>query len=275
MSDLVFDTSYMGHKCICLEETDSTNEVIKRLISDGVTVEGGGSSGQLIEGHPGEGLVVTAKTQTGGKGRRGRVWESPKNTSLAFSALLKPKVAPDRISMVTLVAAMAVATALRDDYELDARIKWPNDIVVNGRKICGILTELDSSTGENNVIVGIGVNVNQTDFAEEIAATATSIAAQKDDEVEITAVLESILKRLEHYYDMFNESGDLSDIRDEYNELLVSLNGEVKVLNPLGEFTGISEGIDEMGNLLVRDEQGEIQKVNSGEVSVRGIYGYV
>ncbi len=308
MKTIHCDTNYIGQHIIQLEETDSTNDVIKRLLKDGVTLESNCNGvGRLIEGSPAEGLLVTADNQTAGRGRRGRVWSTEPEESLSMSILLKPQMPTDRMAMITLVAAMAVARSLKDLYNVMPKIKWPNDIVLGNRKVCGILTELQMVELKLNdvhntmnvhasregktfidymnaamdthkqpyVIVGIGVNVNQGSWPDEIADTATSIYLQTGKKAAKEVLVESIAKNLEAYYERFLEYGDMSGLYDEYNEWLAGRGAEVKVLDPNGEYVGVSEGIDPNGNLLVRDKSGKINKVYSGEVSVRGIYGYV
>ena len=162
---------------------------------------------------------------------------------------------------------------------LDARNKWPNDVVINGRKTCGILTEMDMESDYiRDVIVGVGINVNQPDtgsFPEEIRGTATSLKIEAGETVRRSALVAEVMNLFEGYYDSFLGNGDLSGLRQEYEKLLVSIGTEVRVLDPGGEYSGISGGIDDRGELLVKMPDGEVRTVYAGEVSVRGIYGYV
>ena len=264
----------MIRNCIHKEITDSTSNDISRL---------------ALEGAP-EGCVVTADMQTAGKGRRGRSWETEAGTSLLFSLLLRPRLAPDTAPQITLLMAMAVTRAVRELLGLQAQIKWPNDVVVNGKKVCGILTEMQLKDGTiDYVVVGTGVNVNQTSIPVELENSATSLLLEKervlaDSEckesvkgmcLDRNALLESILEVFEEYYEIFFQKQNFSDLMKEYNESLVSLDKEVKVLDPKGEFTGISKGINEKGELLVELSNGEVNAIYAGEVSVRGLYGYV
>ena len=178
--------------------------------------------------------------------------------------------------MLTLVAAMAVAAAVKDASGLDARIKWPNDIVVNGKKVCGILTEMSVEADYINYIVcGIGINVNHTEFPEEISSTATSLAIEKGRSLNRAEITAGVWRNFEKYYAKFLETEDMSGLMEEYNAVLVNRNSEVRVLDPKGEWCGRALGIDSKGELMVEKEDGSITEVFSGEVSVRGIYGYV
>ena len=220
------------------------------------------------------GSVYVADMQTAGRGRRGRAWESPAGENLYFSLLLRPDFAPNTASMLTLVMAMAVAEGVRS-YGADARIKWPNDIVLNGKKLCGILTELHLATaGTYSVIVGVGVNVRQERFAPEIADVATSLKKELNIEIDKEELLEKILKNFDKFYQEFTLRGDLHLLLAEYNDILINKGNYVKVLDPKVEFTGIARGINELGELLVEKQDGETVVVYAGEVSVRGLYGY-
>lgn len=243
---------------IRLDETDSTNEYAKRFIEDGW------SGDELI--------AITAQYQTAGKGRRGREWVSPPGTALMFSLMFKPKLDMDQCSMVTLIAAMAINKAMAD-IDVETQIKWPNDVIVGGKKICGILTEAVVDKGY--MIVGCGVNLNQEEFPEDLADKATSILIETGDCVDEDSLLECIISHFEKYLEALNEAGNMSGLRDEYNEMLVNKASEVTVLDPQGEYNGISEGINDKGELIVKKEDGSLENVYAGEVSVRGVYGYV
>ena len=242
---------------INLDEVDSTNEYLKRMVEDGYDSD--------------EMLTVTAQFQTAGKGRRGRQWFSDPGTALMFSVLVKPKLAMDDFSMITLIMAMAVRQSLKD-MDIDTRIKWPNDIVLGDKKICGILTE--ALLESKRLIVGVGINTNQESIPQELKDSATSILLETDDCVDHDSLLDSILFNFEKLLDRLSESGDMTDLKSEYEEALVSLDKEVTVLDPAGEFNGTCKGIDNKGQLIVSHE-GQDTYVYAGEVSVRGIYGYV
>lgn len=253
-------SQWLGQHVTFLEETDSTNNVVRRMAEQGAP----------------EGTLAVAEIQTAGKGRRGRSWSSPKGSGIWHSFLLRPEFAPEHASMLTLLAAMAVQKSVKDVTGLDCKIKWPNDIVVNGKKICGILTEM--STEEDSiryVVVGIGINANTSDFPEEIRETATSLALELGHPVRRTLLINGVMCAFEEYYRIYRETLDMSRLKEIYDQELVNVEREVKVLAPCGDYTGISHGINNQGELIVELSDGTIREVNSGEVSVRGIYGYV
>ena len=243
------------------EEIDSTNKKAKELAAAGAK----------------HGVLVTADVQQAGIGRRGRTWISEKATGIYMSMVLRPEIITEKASMLTLVAAMAVQKAIEKlcGQEAQPQIKWPNDIVINKKKICGILTELSLvGTDIDFVIVGIGINVNNQNFAEEIAQTASSLSLELGKEIDREWLITEVWKQFAVYYDRFITSKDLSLFKSEYEEVLANKEKEVKVLDPLGEYTGIAKGITNTGELIV-DIGREVRTVSGGEVSVRGIYGYV
>ena len=178
--------------------------------------------------------------------------------------------------MVTLVMGMAVAEGIRATCGVDARIKWPNDIVAGGRKLCGMLAEMSVEREFiHYVVVGVGINVKEQVFPEEIADTATSLWQECGRKVSRGQLIVNVMKAFEARYKVFCGSRSLSGLVEEYNGMLVNKNREVRVLDPKGEFRGVSRGINEKGELLVELEDGSVTAVYAGEVSVRGVYGYV
>lgn len=255
-------TKWAGRKLFFLEETGSTNMDAKQLAEEG-------------ESH---GTLVVAKKQNSGRGRRGRTWHSPEGSAVYMSLVLKPDFAPDKASMLTLVMALSVAEAITELTGLEAKIKWPNDIVVQGKKVCGILTEMSAEMDYiHYVVIGVGINTNQnqSEFEEEIRQTATSLKIESGQPISGAAIIERVMFCFEKNYDIFVIKQNLADFKQAYQTHLVNLNAEVKVLDPKGEYTGIARGIDETGELLVERENGEIEAVYAGEVSVRGLYGYI
>lgn len=256
----LLNTSWAGCDVLYFPETDSTNTRAKRLGDEGAV----------------HGTLVAADRQTGGKGRRGRRWESPAGSSIYMSILLRPDIPPDQAPMLTLVMAQSTAEAIRIRTGEEALIKWPNDIVINGKKVCGILTEMSTEIQWiNHVVIGVGINVNTEHFPEELAETATSIYLESGEKQLRSGLIAEVLKQFERYYAMFLETGNLSAMQEEYNRLLVNRDREVKVLEPGNEYNGYAIGINETGELLIRTEDGQIREIYAGEVSVRGIYGYV
>ena len=254
------NTQWLGKKIVYKETVDSTNAEVRRRAEEGED----------------NGLLVVADGQTLGKGRRGRSWESPKGTNLYFSMLLKPDFAPDKASMITLVAAYSVATVIRNTTGLDAKIKWPNDIVVGKKKVCGILTEMSMERDYiHHVVVGIGINVNEENYSIELEQMATSLKKEMGNLVLRANLLCDILSQFEKDYLTFLAAESLKPFVEEYNRMLVNKGALVKVLDPKGEFSGIAGGISEDGRLNVFKENGQIEAVYAGEVSVRGMYGYV
>lgn len=253
-------TKWAGQKLVFLDEIDSTNNEVKRLAEHGAP----------------EGLLVVADQQNTGKGRRGRSWASPKESGVWMSFLLRPSFEPNHASMLTLVAAMAVEEAVRVTCGLECGIKWPNDIVADGKKICGILTEMSTDVDSiQYVVVGIGINANTESFPEEICATATSLRLNTGAAVNRAALAAEVMNAWEKYYERFMETLDFGTLKEEYNRRLVNCGRQVRVLAPRGEYSGVSKGINDVGELLVELEDGSVRAVISGEVSVRGIYGYV
>lgn len=253
------NTEWTGNKVVYFEVTDSTNIQAKRL-------------GE--EGWP-HGTLVVAGRQEAGRGRRGRTWESPGHTGVFMTVLLRPSFLPGQASMLTIVAAMAVTKAVRVKYGLDVQIKWPNDIVLNGRKICGILTEMNTEIDAiNYVVIGIGINVSNERFGDDTAKVATSLRIEGGGEIRRAELIWAVWEAFEAYYGNFIKTGDLQGIKHEYDGYLVNIDRQVRVLDQKEPFTGTAHGITAHGELIVETDEG-IKRVSSGEVSVRGIFGYV
>ena len=251
-------TRWAGHPLIYSEETGSTNSDI---------------FGFSDRGYP----------QTG-KGRRGRTWISPPGVNIYMSILLKPDFRPETAPMLTLVMAMSVFRACKELYgdECVFGIKWPNDIVVSARgenyhKICGILTEMRMEEKEiRDIVIGIGINVNQTEFPEEISQTAGSLALALGREVSRADLTAAVWKYFEEYYERFAEAQTLKPLKEEYESALVNRGRKVRVLDPSTPFEGTAMGINDLGELLVQPDDGSaVMAVGTGEVSVRGVMGYV
>lgn len=250
----------MGCRVACYEETDSTNTRAKALAEEGAP----------------EGTMIVAERQNAGKGRRGRSWSSPPGSGIFMSLVLRPDIAPSQASMVTLAAAAAVARGIRRATGVQAMIKWPNDLVLSGKKLCGILTEMTTEMESiQYAVVGIGINVNTEEFPQELSGTATSLFQETGTRWKRGLLIGAVAKAFEDCYREFLASKDLSLLKEEYERNLVNLNRPVTVLDPAGSYSGTCRGITKDGQLLVEREDGQIRQVLSGEVSVRGIYGYV
>lgn len=251
---------WAGDSLYFYEETGSTNTDAKRLAEEGAP----------------HGTVVAADKQNAGKGRRGRTWESPAGQDIYFTILLRPDFAPDKASMLTLVMALSVSEAVQAVTGVNALIKWPNDIVANGKKICGILTEMGLEAEDiQYVVIGVGINVNLDKMPKEISETATSLFLETGQVTARARLLGKILERLEENYECFLESLNLDGLLSAYNERLVNRDKAVRVLDPQGEYEGMAEGITRTGELIVKKQDGTSVLVYAGEVSVRGLYGYV
>ncbi|MGN0318179.1 MAG: biotin--[acetyl-CoA-carboxylase] ligase [Lachnospira sp.] len=247
---------------IFFPETDSTNNQAKKYAT---------------ETDAANGTLFITECQTGGRGRRGRSWVSPAGSGIWMSLLLRPQIAPEHASMLTIVAAMAMAEAIKANVsEAECGIKWPNDIVMNGKKICGILTEMSAEMDYvHYVVIGIGLNVNTTQFDESIKDVASSIYNETGKKISRSAIVAAFSRTFAKYYDVFMASRDLSGLTDEYNRMLVNKDREVRVLGT-GEVTeGVALGIKSDGELMVKKDDGTVAMVRAGEVSVRGLYGYV
>ena len=253
-------TKWAGQNLICLDSIDSTNDYIKKLAEEGAP----------------HGTLAVADYQSGGKGRRGRSWVTPHGSAIAMSILVRPKLAPEKASMMTLVAGMAVAKSVKEVTGLDVKIKWPNDVVINKKKTTGILTEMGMSEGKiSYVVVGIGINLNMESFPEELAYKATSLKIECGHEINRDEIAAALLFYFEQYYEKFEQTHNLGFLIEEYNNHLVNRGKEVLIKEKDGEYTGISRGINDKGELLVEKKDGNCVEIFSGEVSVRGLYGYV
>lgn len=227
------------------------------------------------EGAP-HGTLIVADCQNAGKGRRGRQWSTPAGTSIAMSLMLRPQLPPEKASMLTLVTALSVGRALEELSGLTVGIKWPNDLVVGGKKLCGILTEMSADMDEiHYVVIGTGINVNLDGFPEELAQTATSLLLETGHGMNRAQIVARSMECFEEDYAVFAAEGSMRLLKEAYERRLVNLGRRVQVLAGEKSFSGTARGIDDNGCLLVEREDGTVASVMSGEVSVRGIYGYV
>lgn len=257
--DSIRNTKWAGCETNYYDSLDSTNTKAKELAENG---------------YP-SGTFVVSEQQTAGKGRRGRGWVSPRGTDIFMTLMLKPDINPGNASMLTLISAMAVCNAVQNVTGEQVQIKWPNDVVMNGKKICGILTEMSAQFDYiNHIVIGVGINVHNTDFPEEIRQTASSLLLECGKQVHRAALIEGFLEEFERLYDIYLETEDMTGLQKEYDRLLVNKGRQVRVLDPKEPFEGKAMGITKKGELIV-DTWESRKLVSSGEVSVRGIYGYV
>ena len=251
-------TKWAGKTVHFARETDSTNLWIKRLAKEGAS----------------EGTLALAEFQSAGRGRLGRSWEVPEGTSVMMSILLRPKFEPQYAPTLTLVMGMAVAKAVKN-LGFDVSIKWPNDVVVSHKKICGILTEMGVRDGKiDYAVIGVGINVNIKEFPEEMADKATSLYLESGREFDRSQIPGLVMEAFEEYYEKFAAACDLSGLKEEYESILANYNQPVRVLAK-EPYEGVARGITDGGELLVEKTDGTIVAVSAGEVSVRGLYSYV
>jgi len=258
--ELFHPNQTIAHTVICLPTVDSTNDECKR---------------QATQGAP-DGLAVTADCQCAGKGRRGRSFQSLEGQGLYLSVLLRPKMEPETVSRITAWTAVAVCTAIERRTGCSPDIKWPNDILLEGKKLCGILTELGlvAETGEvDYVVVGMGVNLSQTeaDFGPELSSIATSLR-QHGVCIRRSELARTLLEELDRMYQAFPQEGQ--KWLAEYRRRCVTIGQPVRVIRPGWERSATALDVDDAFALRVRWEDGGEEAIASGEVSVRGLLGY-
>lgn len=246
----------IGKNLIVLDSVNSTNDYLKKLGNEGCE----------------NGTVVAAREQTRGKGRLGRTWQSKKDDGIAFSVLLRPNVAPSEVSAITPLAGLAVCKAIREYTRLDCVIKWPNDIIVGRKKLVGILTEMSAEfDAVEYVITGIGINVDHTSFPEEIAFKATSLLLETGRHIDKNEFLACVLEHLENEF-VKNNLELTPTALSEYTDLCATVGRSVTFQRGTRRISGMAVGVSEHGELKVMMSDGTICLVNSGEVTVQGIY---
>lgn len=258
----LLNTSVIGRNIQYFDQIDSTNLHAKRAAEEGFE----------------DGTVILADEQLRGKGRLGRTWASPKGKGIWMTIMLKPKINTTEAAKITLLAACSVCKAIEDICGVSPKIKWPNDLILNGKKVCGILTEMGAELDEiNYLIVGIGINVNlnQEEFPEELQTIATSIKAAKGSIVSRKDLAAAIINYFECYYNAFTASGSLKDFIQEYREKSAVLGKTIRVISSGTELQGNAVDISDEGQLLVQLENGIIKEIISGEVSIRGLNQYI
>ena len=247
------ETECIGKEIVFVGETDSTNALAKR------------------EKKRQSGTVFVAGKQTEGRGRNGRTWNSDDENALYMSILLKPDLLPEKISSITLVFGLAVFNALKG--YADVGIKWPNDIILNRKKISGIMCEMSGTEQKiDYVVCGVGVNVNNNAFSKELGGIATSLKLETGKDYEITEIAAEILNEFELLYFEFIKNG-LDNILNQYKDACITLFNDVRVIQNSEEMDAYALDITPDGALLVRTKEGE-KVIRSGEASIRGIIGY-
>lgn len=246
------NTEYMARNIKYMPVTDSTNEDAKRC------------------SYMPDGSLFIAEMQSAGKGRLGRSWESPKGSGIWMSLLLKPDIPPQDIPQITLIAGMAICRVLGNG----SGIKWPNDIVIGSRKVCGILTEMSAEIDRvNYVICGIGINVNTPVFPKELQDKATSLFIETGKSYNRSDLISSIMNEFEPLYKVFKKEG-FAPLLKEYLNSCITIGREIRVIYRKETLIGRAVDISDDGSLVVETENGRVN-VTSGDVSVRGIYGYI
>lgn len=221
-------------------------------------------------------FLVIADSQQAGRGRRGRSWSSKKGEGIFMSLVVKPSIPPEDAPKLTLLTALAITKALEKVAKVTPMIKWPNDLILGQKKVCGILTEMSSEMDYiHYVVIGMGINVHGQAFEDEVKDVATSLWLQGRKGLHRSDLVSAIVEAFETYYNQFISTKTLDAFVEEYNARLIHKEKQVRVQTKDGEREGIAHGIDAQGNLIVEFEDGTTEAIISGEVSVRGLYGYV
>ncbi len=246
------ETRIVGCRIICLDTTESTNLRVRQLAEEGAP----------------EGTVVLADCQTGGKGRLGRSWVSPGGVNFYASVLLRPAISPRESSQITFITSLAAVKALRESYNVEAEVKWPNDVLLNGRKLGGVLNELCTSLRQiNYLVLGLGVNLNMTrdQLPERELFPATSVMLEKGEEVSRTRFARNYFRWLDRFYLQYLEEG-FSGIREEWESYCGMVGCRVELDTGDKMLEGLVVGIDEEGALILRGQNGRDEKVHSADI---------
>ena len=247
-------TAVVGRDIRVFQETTSTNDVIEKLARDGVK----------------EGAVVFADSQSGGRGRLGRKWLSPGHRGLWFSVLLRPHLRPQAATQLTVASAIALRRAIALLTGLKPEIKWPNDILIRGKKVSGILTELSAELDQvQHVILGIGVNVNlnPSDFPPDLRRLATSLKAELGRPVSRPELAVTILRELDKDYARVT-SGQFAAVADEWEQHCTTLSHEVVITIGGRQLRGRAESLTDDGALLLRTDHGRLERIIGGDVTL-------
>jgi BirA family biotin operon repressor/biotin-[acetyl-CoA-carboxylase] ligase len=250
------NTRYMGRRIAYLESVGSTNDEIKREAAAGAE----------------EGLVIIAEEQYSGRGRKGRSWATSKGESIAASILLRPELSPEHAFSITPVLALSIVQGLEKEAGIKAGIKWPNDIVLDNKKLCGILTEMNAEMDRINfIVVGMGININQPSFPRDISDIATSLRVHSGEAFSRKKIIAGILNCFEENYEIYKKDR-LKPMIPLLKEYSVVIGKHIRLVSPDSVREGTAVDMDEQGGLIVRLDNGETIMVISGDVSVRGLY---
>ncbi|MDI3533761.1 MAG: BirA family transcriptional regulator [Thermosediminibacterales bacterium] len=247
------NADFMGKKIFYYDTVTSTNDEAKRIASLGFD----------------EGTVVIAEQQTGGRGRRGRCWLSPKHEGIWVSIILKPSISPVNAPKLTMLAAVSIVKAIKEVTGLSTGIKWPNDILYNNKKIVGILTELSAEIDLiNYIILGMGINVNTESFPDELKEIATSLKIETGKKVDRVKLLCRLLELFEQDYKEFLEAG-FSNILNKWRKYSITLGKKVRVIGLDTSLEGEAVDVTDDGALIIKKPDGNTVEVLSGDVSIR------
>ncbi|BAB05404.1 biotin--[acetyl-CoA-carboxylase] ligase [Halalkalibacterium halodurans] len=251
---VVLETERFGREITYLESTASTQTVALKLAQEGAK-----------EGH-----IVLANEQTSGKGRMGRGWYSPPGSSISMSIIFRPQLPPQKAPQLTLLTAVAIVRAIKETTGLDSDIKWPNDLLIDGKKIVGILTEMQADQDSvHSVIQGIGINVNHQEeaFAEEIRKIATSLAIKKGEPIQRAPLIAAILKNIELFYDLYLQHG-FSRIKPLWEAHAISIGKRIRARMLNDVKFGVAKGITDDGVLLLEDDDGKLHSIYSADIEI-------
>lgn len=247
-------TSIIGQQIHYKESVDSTQKIAHRLGLENVP----------------EGTVVIADEQVGGKGRLGRLWHSPKSTGIWMSIILRPNIPLPKAPQLTLLTAVAVVQAIEDCTGLEPSIKWPNDILLGGKKVTGILTELQAEADRiHSVIIGIGMNVNQKseDFPAELHSIATSLMLEKGEAINRAELIQAVFSRLEKLYLIYLDKG-FRPIKLLWESYAISIGKKITARTLSGSIVGVARGITDDGVLLLEDDSGTVHSIYSADIEI-------
>lgn len=254
------NTNFIGKQILHFDSITSTNDKAKKIASK-----------------ENDGTVIISEEQTGGRGRLGRPWTSPKYKGVWMSIILKPEIDTMDVPKITQIAAASVVTTLLD-MNIKAYIKWPNDIIINDKKVCGILTEMSGEINKvNYVVVGIGLNVNSSieDFDKELLSKATSLKIEENREFKRNILVANILNNFEKLYEELIEYNNIDTSIKICKKNSILIGREIKIINRNRESFGKAIDLNSNGELLIQTKDGEIKPLISGEISVRGLNGYI